>query len=180
MINSRSVALSFPKQMSGFRNSSSRKAAKGFATASKSSTSSSALLLHLTSPPTCSGVSRSFSLPILFITCQILLKFVRIFSFSSEVTLKPGARWQPWCGAEMCLLAQQEQGRRKRRQDLPCAPMPVLHFGSVVKMKPASRDSWNQTKPQRSEKRSSGGTLQIAFYLAFFMIKCEQLIIQAN
>lgn len=35
MINTGSIALSFAKQMSGFRNSSSSKAAKGFATANK-------------------------------------------------------------------------------------------------------------------------------------------------
>jgi len=67
MINSRSIALSFAEQMSGFRNSSSSKAAKGFATANKYSTSSSASLAHLTSPPTCNEVLCSLSLSIVFV-----------------------------------------------------------------------------------------------------------------
>lgn len=88
MINSRSVAVSFAKQMSGFRNSSSTKAAKGFATANKYSTSSSASLLHSTSPLTCNEVSCSLSLSVVFFfffTHQIFFRFVRICCLASEI-----------------------------------------------------------------------------------------------
>lgn len=108
MINSRSVALSFPKQMSGFRNSSSRKAAKGFATANKCSVSSSTSVLHSTSPPTCKEISCSLSLPVVCSTCQMLSGFARVCLFISKIQRSVTERWDAlfsWlaeAGCEAC------------------------------------------------------------------------------
>lgn len=164
MINSRSVALSFPKQMSGFRNSSSRKAAKGFATANKYSASSSTSVLHSTSPPTCQEISCSLSLPVVCSTCQMLSGFARVCLFISEIQRSVTERW----GALLSWLAEAGWEACPTQWGLPC--------GWVLQAQWSPLTGTSETSETRTTLHRE--LTNELFISHFFVIKCEQLIIQ--
>lgn len=160
MINSRSFALSFAKQMSGFRNSSSKKAAKGFATANKYSTISSTSLSHLTSSLNCNNVlcSPCLSVVLSFLLARYslsLLDFVCLFLKYSQVLSRDDIKTSRLISAAVQNRAVPPgTAGRSGLGEADCDKTCSMHC-SVCSLvcgwdKTHSRVSWNQARPQRS------------------------------